>query len=274
MTVAIILLLVGAAVLLAMKHSASRAEPAGEVSPVTDAAVDRLEKMKQAFLAETKYLEQRWTERERAKQAGEPCDPKWWWDEPTERQLVRLRDDLASRGISMTLDPRTKGSVSDVIGLFEQPDEIDADVLKFFKTPRKGMTQSRARYEAARLIADPANKARWDSRPPDADLKEFFGFFGVELPKGTTFDQALLLRAKHERQFHEGDDPRLKEWDAWEQILSDLDDPETRDLYDIKRKPSRAQLKKLLDELKAEGHSIDDVSSDLELLAEKLEDAT
>lgn len=273
MTVVIVLLIIAGIAWYVMTHRPPKAEPAPEVTPAQRAASDRLEAMKQAFLAEVDYLKARWDEREQAKQAGVECVPKWWWDPPTERQIVRLRDELGRRGISMTLDPYTKGSVSDVIGLFEQPDELDAEVLKFFKIPAKGATQTRARYEAVRLLADPETKRQWDSRPPGADQRAFFEFFGIELPRGTTYDQSMRLRLEAEQRLRAENNPRLNEWAALEQILGDLDDPDTRDTYEIGRKPSRAKLKKILDELEAEGHSIVEVAGDLELLADKLRDA-
>lgn len=234
-----------------------------------DRQVERIEQMKTAFLAEVGYLKERWEERERANAAGERCTPKWWWDEPTERQTERLKAELGSRGITMTFEPWTKGSVSDVIGLFEQPDDFEKDVLKFFKIPAKNQNQSRARYEVGRLLADPESKKRWDARPPDAEQKFFFDFFAIALPKGTTADGATGLRAEHERKLVETADPRMMEWEALEDIADQLDDPDTRELYEV-RKLSRRTLRKALDELKAEGHPYEEVADDLDLLGDKI----
>jgi len=137
------------------------------------------------------YLQERWTERIRAREAGERCVPRWWWDEPSEAQLKRLADDMEREELDIeTFSPKTKGSVSDIIGWFEHPTEEDAEFLTAHEVPLRGMSQTRARYERVRIESDPAMTARLEQRPASTEQKEALRWFGESVPSRMLYTDA------------------------------------------------------------------------------------
>ncbi len=266
MELTLVIIVIGAVVAYAFLKSAggSKSRPAGEPTR----AVPTTER----FPA-LQYLAGAWTERERARDAGALCEPTWWWDEPTDSQRKRLADDLENHGVQISgFSPATKGSYSDLIGWFADPDPDEEEVLRFFKVPMRGMNQTKARYELRRVLADPANQAKWENRPPTAEQKEFAQWFRMDLPKGTTSTTAAKLITARENELARAKDPRYDDWRAYQTIVLDLNDPDERESYEI-RKPSRAAVRKALDSLLAEGHTYDEIGDDLDLIAARLPQA-
>ncbi|MCU0974419.1 MAG: hypothetical protein MUF80_10785 [Burkholderiales bacterium] len=248
-----------------LKNAAERTSPPAGTTPRAVHTAERFPALR--------YLDDAWRERERARAAGAPCDPTWWWDAPTDSQRRRLAEHLEDRGVKLSgFSPATKGAYSDLIGWFEDPDPEEEETLRFFKVPMRGMNQTKARYELRRLMADPENKARWGNRPVTAEQKEFAEWFGMELPKGTTAIGAAQLIAEREENMTEADQKRYRDWRDYQGIVLELNDQDERETYEI-RKPSRAAIRKALDALLAEGHTYEEISMDLELIAARLPQA-
>jgi hypothetical protein len=183
----------------------------------------------------------------------------------TERQLERLQKD----GISESGTGLTKGKASDLIGLFEPIEEEQEAILKFFKAPLVGMNQSRGRYEVGNLLAEAKNAEAWNLRPAETLQKEYLRFFNMKAPKGLTCVEATRLIREHREKLDDEDSHKLEEWDLFESIATDLADKETRDDYYLK-KPSLSVLRASIDALRKEGHSMDTLAGDLDLIAQKL----
>lgn len=182
--------------------------------------------------------------------------PAWYFEQMSEYQARRLEED--GRKYSGDL---TKGQASDLIGLGEQPDEDDREVLRFFKMPLRGMNETRARHEIALLFQDAANRKAWDDRPATTRQREFFRFFGLKPGVGLLkrdADQQIAERLKQARQ---SGDPLADQWQTYDAILDDFDDPDFREGYDI-RKPGASAVRKAIDALLAEGRTWDDLDSD------------
>ena len=83
------------------------------------------------FLQESlEWLEKRWQQAREEKEAGElRTFSHWFFDDVTERQLNRI----SRMGLEIEKGKLTKGEASDIIGLFEPPDEDDIDVINYFK---------------------------------------------------------------------------------------------------------------------------------------------
>lgn len=200
------------------------------------------------------WLQERW---ELAQREGiGDVFPSWYFDHMTERQARRLEED--GRKYSGQL---TKGQASDLIGLGEQPNEEDREVLRFFKSPLRGMNETRARHEIALLFREEANRKAWEDRPATARQREFFRFFGQKPKSGL-----LKREADHQIQecldvAEENNDPRAEQWIIYDSILEDFDDPDFRETYSI-RKPSTPAIRKAIDALLALGRSWDDLDSD------------
>jgi len=211
------------------------------------------------------WLRDRWAAAEREQASGELKHfPAWYFDPPSQHQLERLKaDDLPPPpGL-------TKGQASDLIGLREPTYPDDEEILRFFKVPLRGMNQSKARHEVSRLLADAANVQAWEARPPDTMQREFFRFFGLKLAKDTTQRQATVQIAEYREKLGETDAGKLDEWESFTEIVAELDDPETRESYDLKKVPLPT-LRAALEALQTEGHTIFEVASDIDLLVEKV----
>lgn len=213
------------------------------------------------------FLRSQWAvaEKERADGATSTF-PSWFFDPATDRQLRRLAE-----GGARIEGRLTKGAASDLIGLGEPVDEDQTEVLKFFKVSTRGQNQTLARYECKRLLADPANKAAWDARPASAMQKEFLKFCGIPAPKGITMldAQAAAIAFKARAVKDASVDAKLDEWRCFEVVVEELWDAEVREEYEIK-KPSLAAIRTAFDALVASGKTIEELSTEIDLVVEKL----
>lgn len=212
------------------------------------------------------WLEYRWSLAKEQQFSGRGgIFPKWYFDEVTERQLQKLEE----LGVSVGRMEITKGQASDIIGMHEPAEEKSIEILKFFKMPTRGLKQTHARHEVAQLFQVGENVEAWEKRPPSVLQKEFFKFFGIKIPKGTTHEQAYGLIFEYESEMRNKGDPRLKEWEAYKEIIDELSDPDFREDYNI-RKPSSALIKRAIAELQKEDKSYQDISEDIDILIDKL----
>ena len=182
--------------------------------------------------------------------------PAWYFDQMTEFQARRLEED--GRKYSGRL---TKGQASDLIGLGEQPDEDDREVLRFFKRPLRGMNETRARHEIALLFQEEANRKAWVDRPATTRQREFFRFFDMKISAGLLEREADQQIAERLKQARESNDPRADRWRTYDAVLDDFDDPDFREGYGI-RKPSTPAIRKAIHALLAKGKTWDDLDSD------------
>ena len=209
------------------------------------------------------WLTSRWTEANRHNDAGDTKTfPSWFFDAATERQLNLLKE----KDLSLSGGQLSKGQASDVIGLFFPVEEADKEVLRFFKVPTKGLNQTTARAEVAKLQADPEKAAAWARRPAESIQKEFYRFFGIKVPTGLTHAGAEDFIDKHQ---HTLASQQLDEWESYQTILDQLLDKDTRDCYDIK-KPSVATIRAAVEALRQSGISLSELEGDLEIVTQKL----
>lgn len=212
------------------------------------------------------WLRSRWSDADRESASGNISNfPKWYFDQVTERQLARLKNE----GLLVSDVQLTKGKASDLIGLTEPLDEEHESILKFFKVPIRGMNQSRGLYEVGKLLADHKNLDAWNLRPAEPLQKEFFRFFGIKMPKDLTYVDAEKMMDEHREKLSEEAPQKLEEWESFESIIMDFEDKEVRDDWNVK-KPSLSMLRIAIDELRKEGNSMEDLASDLSMVAEKL----
>jgi hypothetical protein len=174
------------------------------------------------------------------------------------------RDGISVSGIGLT-----KGKASDLIGLLEPVEEKQEAILRFFKVPLRGMNQSRAIYEVSKLFADTKNVEAWKQRPAEPLQKEFLRFFDMKCPKGLTCVEAERLINDCRVNLSKEHSPKLDEWSSFESIVTDLEDKETRDDYDL-NKPGLSVLRAAIDALRKEGNSMDDLAGDIDMVAQKL----
>lgn len=212
------------------------------------------------------FLEERWKLASDAldgKGNGPISFPDWYYDDATDRQLERLRED----GISVKRGQPSKGQASDLIGIFESASEADLEVLKFFKVPVKGINQTKARHEVAMIFADEEKHAKWRRRPPTATQREFFKFMGEKLPSGSTHADAERLINEYWNE-HE-DDERLEEWESFQSLLAEFADAAFREDYEIKRIGSKL-LKDTILGLKESGTPIAEQEEDPQVVVDAI----
>lgn len=107
------------------------------------------------------WLKERWDAAQEEQESGElKTIPPWFFDDVTHAQLKRI----AQLGVEITKGNPTKGEASDIIGLFEPPDEYDAEILKFFNVPLVGMNQSNANHTVMKLFQDEKNVDAWNAK--------------------------------------------------------------------------------------------------------------
>lgn len=214
------------------------------------------------FNEHKEWLSSRWSEAKRQLESGDlKFFPSWYFHEVTERQSRFLTD----KGISLS-GQLSKGQASDIIGLFFPVEDDDKKFLKFFNVPTKGLNQTTARAEVAKLQADPEKAAAWKRRPVEPIQKEFYRFFGIKVPAGLTHADAEDFIDKHEQTLAS---QQRDEWDSYRSILDELSDKEACEDYGIK-KPSLAAVRTAIDELRQSGVSLGELQGDLDIVVQKL----
>ncbi len=208
------------------------------------------------------YVKARWREAEHERDTGALSTfPDWFFDPVTPRQLERLKKD----GTAVSGGQLSKGAASDLIGLKEPLEEDDVEVLKFFKVPLRGMSQTLGRYEVKRLLSTAENLAAWESRPAEPMQREYLKFYGLAVPKALTRVDAAKAIAAHQQQSRGKDSVKDEEWSTFESVASDLMDRETREDYDIK-KPTLSSIRDAIAAVRARGED----PEDLQLVVDQL----
>ena len=251
------------------KHSLPSAEPPkGALSPPLgrDPEPRKGAVALSTFDANKDWLKARWIAIDQRHESGDDSGiPKWYFDEATERQIERIK----SEGFELPMPSVSKGQASDIIGLFEPPEESDTEVLKFFKISTKNLNQTMARAEFDRLMADPEKAEAWQKRSADAEQKETLRFYGVPVPRGLTHAAAVKLIDEREDSLREEGSQLPDEWESLSSIISEFADIGTCAAYDIKR-PGASVVRAAVDALRKGGKSLKDIDHDIGLVAEKI----
>lgn len=232
------------------------------------------------------WLSEEWSRAQENKETNNDSSflPSWYYDESTDNQYAHLN----SLGVEINKGKLNKGEMSDLIGIFKPIDDRNKELLKFFKVPLTGLNQTKARYEVNKLLSNPENANTWEQRPANTLQKEFYRFFSLKTPAGLTFSEAKTFIDEFERdndgdfEYHLEDiktDEQiesfkrnqllLEDWRNFEEIVLEFEDSEFRDSYEIK-KPTISLMRKAIAELKKENVTMEDASSDIELVVEKL----
>lgn len=190
----------------------------------------------------------------------QPDTPAWHSDPATAFQLKKIGELMQEHGITFSISSgeMTKGQASDVIGLFEDPDAEELEILKFFRvTDLKNMNQTNARDKIRELFQDEPNVAAWKNRPAYKEERDALTFMGFKPPKGMThIDSEAKLR-----ELAKQDNERFEEWEMMRALSDDANEPETREIYEC-RKISWTQFRAAYDALRANVAEPDDIFED------------
>ncbi len=184
---------------------------------------------------------------------GKIAVPRWYHDPVTEPQLKRLRED----NIALPGRPITKGQASELIRLGEPPHHEQEEILQFFKV--KGLPLEHeiiAEIEINQLMADPEKALKWVNRPATPMQKEYYRYFGMKIPKQLTATEAQETIYSHELTDQQDD-----EWSAYWCLIEDIQDPDIRECYDLK-KPSLPIIREAIQKHQDKGEQLIDISPD------------
>ena len=216
--------------------------------------------------ANTPWMEERWALARKERDAGElKSVPQWFFDDVTERQMQKIQ----KMGLKISAGRPTKGEASDLIGLFEPAEDENIEILKFFKIPLKGMNQSKARYEVGKLLQDPERLEIWENRPASNMQKEFYRFFGIKIPQGLTHEMASKEIKDYKKKFDKENKQMMEEWESFEDIYYEINDPDFREGYDLKS-ISISLYRSAIEILKKEGKNLKEISDDIDILIDKI----
>lgn len=214
-------------------------------------------------------LSSRWDRLKHEHENGEiKTGPSWFFDPPTDRQIEFAKD----LGLSSSdLSSKTKGQISDLIGLTQDPSPEDIEVLKFFKQPTRGLNETTARDKVQYLLSDPDKKSEFESRPPTSLEREVLRFAGIKAPKNVRKTDIPRLFQEKASEFN--DEKAEVYWndrvDEYEDILEEFQDRDFREEAEIK-KPALSKIRKAVETLESEGHSLVEGDIDADDVAEKL----
>lgn len=212
------------------------------------------------------WMEKRWeiANKERTEGNFEKV-PNWFFDEATERQYTKLEEE----GFNLKKGSLTKGQASDIIGLFEDAEEDSIEILRFFKIPLKGMSQSKARHTIGELFNDQGNLRKWETRPATPMQKEFYKFFGIKVSQGLTHNDAENNIKEIKSELFSKDREKLDEWEDYESLYDEINEPDFREDYDLK-KISLSLYRSTIEQLKNEGKSLANLLDDTDLVVDKI----
>ena len=203
------------------------------------------------------WLLSRWSEIQTLHKQGKPNTVSpWYFDEPSEAQLRKLTE----LGFSVPKKNLTKGQASDLIGLKFPPDDEELAILKFFKIPTKGRSQTQARHTICVLFNSEENVKAWEQRAPTTIQKEAIKFFKIKHETSLTHTSAQAMIDQHIESL-DPSDSKLEIWNTLENAMEDFSDKDTRQSLGIK-KPTITQVLKAIDALLAEGKTLSTINSD------------
>ena len=212
------------------------------------------------------WMEEKWALARKESHTGDVKSvPIWFFDEVTDRQIQKIEE----IGIKISGGRPTKGQASDIIGLFEPAEDENIEILKFFKISLKDMNQSKARYEVNKLLQDPEKSEKWRNRPATVMQKEFYKFFGLKVPQGLTHEIAKKDINEYREKLNDEDETSMDEWDAFEDIYDEINDPDFRDDYELKS--INISLYRLaIANLQNEGKTLKELSDDVDIVIDKI----
>lgn len=153
--------------------------------------------------------------------------PSWHALEVTQRQIDRLKN------YGLMHSAKNRGQASDIIGLFEKPSQEDIDLLRFFKYPVRGMTQTKAQHICGVIRNDAEKMKSYSERAADPVHRRMYSFCGLKVPEKLTID-------RFERDYNAmSEAERFSEcisvWDDYMSSFEELQIKDVRDDYEIKR---------------------------------------
>ncbi len=123
------------------------------------------------------------------------------------------------------------------------------------------------------IIGLKTNKKHYDAflenQPADSSQKEYYKFFGLAIPKSLTSGQANQTITAHRKKLEVEDVSRLEEYDGYNNILTEFDDSDFRETYDLK-KVSKTVLNDALQQLIEEGKTYAYLSDNIDEVVEKV----
>jgi len=131
------------------------------------------------------------------------------------------------------------------------------------------MNESKARFEVFKLFNDPSKIESWKNRPADIIQKEFFRFFGLKIPKGLTHEMASSEIKNYRKTFNVENEEKLDEWDNYESIYTEINDPGFREDYNLKN-ISMSIYRSAINDLKKEGKSLEELYDDQDIVIDKI----
>lgn len=250
-----------------VKQVAVPTPPSGSSRRQSQAAINapvarKLTEEQQILDKSMSWLGKRWAKAKAEEGARTGFFPSWYFEHVTERQLRKIE------GLGLQFPAHaSRGQFSDVIGLFDEPDDDDLAKLKFFgvKLVGKDRNESRVRHEMAIIDADPDSARRWSERPASALQLEFFKFHGLAVPRGLIAHDAERLINQELNRIPEA---RRDLWGDFCDVVSEFNDAEFRDGEGI-RKPSLSKLRDAFDAVAVNSASYVDASDVATYLLER-----
>lgn len=233
---------------------------------ITDKKTKALSKEERVLKENSVWLHERWEKARKEYKSGEVASvPQWFFDKVTDRQIQKIKE----IGLDINLRSITKGEASDIIGIFEPVEDEQEEILRFFKVSLNGMNKLRASYEIEKLFSLKDNPDLWKNREASPIQKEFYRFFDLKVPKGLTYLEASNYISEYSSKISVEDESKFNEWDEYESIYDDIDNPDFREAYEIK-KVSLSLYRSAINELKKEGYSLSNLNDDVDIVIQKI----
>lgn len=123
------------------------------------------------------------------------------------------------------------------------------------------------------IIGPKVDKKQFDAyitnQPANTSQKDYYKFFDLSAPRGLTKGVANQVIKDHRKSLEASDPSKLKEYDAYRQIIEEFDDSDFRDINDLK-KVSRTILNQAIDQLKQEGKTYEHLLNEIEEVVERV----
>ena len=182
-------------------------------------------------------------------------------DNPADKNAIRIYGTSSGRRFFLGYLPKEDAEQVVGSGLGEL---VKPRITRVF-AGEKGFVEVRLQ-----LVGPKASKAQFDQylldKPASAQQKDYLKFFDLPVAKALTAGSAAAQIEAHQASASKEEQA---EWEEFLHILSEFEDKDFRDCYDLK-KASKTTLIQALGELKSEGRTYIDLSENIDDVVDKV----
>lgn len=146
--------------------------------------------------------------------------------------------------------------------------KANAAAMSPFGLPARGLAPQSA-GPVTPTEPDRKSTPRQKRRTPSPIQREFYHYFNLKAPNGLSFEEALSVISDFKDRLSKDDQRKLDEWDTYVKLYSEINKPDVRKTYQIK-KVSFSAYRAAIKELRKEGQVWTDPKHGRDMVVKKI----